>query len=165
MVLNRVLRVWEWYAGRSEVCVRPLDRSFTSQLILMGGCSCWLPSATSSPSSPCSCSRSSSVRPQEAWLMLQQFWVSTGGSMEFSTGPVLGRLRHRHPDSRLGLEGPDSSTLCCRGPITRNYCKQKGENTRVFYEPEKYCKNVFFYEPELASWTCASYFCLLYCSL
>lgn len=128
MVLNRVLRVWEWHAGCSEVCVRPLDRSFTSQLILTGGCSRWLPSATSSPSSPRSCSRSSSVRPQEAWLMLQQFWVSTGGSMEFSTGPVLGRLRHRHPDSRLGLEGPGSSTLCCQGPITHNYHKQKGEN-------------------------------------
>lgn len=111
MLLNRGLLVWEWGTGRSDVCVRPLDRSFTSQLILTGGCSCLLPSA---PSSPRSWSKSSSVRPQEAWLMLQQFCVSTGGSTEFSTGPVFGRLRHRHPDSRLGLEGPDGSTLCCQ---------------------------------------------------
>lgn len=150
---------------RSEVCVRPLDRSFTSQLILTGGCSCWFPSTTSSPSSPRSCSRSSSVRPQEAWLMLQQFWVSTGGSMEFSTGPVLGRLRHRHPDSRLGLEGPDSSTLCCQGPITRHYHKRKYHIKHVFFMSLKnIVKTCFFYKPELASWNYASYSCLLNCS-
>lgn len=51
--------------------------------------------------------------------MLQQLCVSTGGSTEFSTGPVFGRLRHRHPDSRLGLEGPEGSTLCCRDKYTR----------------------------------------------
>ena len=127
MLLKRVLRVWGWYAGRSDVCVRPLDSSFTSQLILTGGCLRLLPSpaCSSSPSSSRSCSRSSSVRPQEAWLILQQFCVSTGGSTEFSTGPVLGRLRHRHPDSRVGLEGRDGSTLCCRGPIKHHYHKQK----------------------------------------
>lgn len=87
--------------------------------------------------------------------------------MEFSTGPVLGRLRHRHPDSRLGLEGPDSSTLCCRGPITRNYRKQKGENSvkkHVFFMSLKNIVKTCFELSELASWTCASYFCLLNCS-
>lgn len=38
--------------------------------------------------------------------------MSTGGSTEFSTGPVFGRLPHRHPESRLGLEGPEGSSLC-----------------------------------------------------
>lgn len=114
MLLNRVLLACEWGICRSDVCIRPLDNSFTSQPILTGACRCF-PSASSSSSSPrsCSCSSSSSVRPQEAWLMLQQFCVSTGGSTEFSTGPVFGRLRHRHPDSRLGLVGAAGSTLCC----------------------------------------------------
>lgn len=112
MLLNRELLVYDWDTGRSDVCVRPLVRPFTSQPIFTGGCSSWLfPSAFSSARS---CSKSSSVRPQEAWLMLQQFCMSTGGSTESSTGPVFGRLCHRHPDSRLGLEGAEGSTLCCQ---------------------------------------------------